>query len=135
MYEGDSRIRQSWHRVVSVSWVLGLVRDGVPVEVEEEVGVGGNLPTRQQGGMVGGEGGNGFREACRGRVYLRWGADEPQASKAALVVYKSRQWGKTGFPVQTYRVGGRKTVSDPPIDPTPENGHPVHDRWGRNPDS
>ena len=77
MYEGDGRIRPSCDGVVSVCWVLGLVRGGAPVEVEEEVGLRGNLPTRQPGGTVGRQGGNGLREVCRGRVYLWGGADEP----------------------------------------------------------
>jgi len=37
--------------------------------------------------------------------------------------------------VQTYQVGGGKTVGDPPTDPMPENGHWAHDRQGRVPDS
>jgi len=77
VYERDGGIRKGCDGVVSVSWVLGLVRGGTPVEFEEEVGLGGNLPTCQQGGTVGREGGNGFREGCRGRVYLLGGADEP----------------------------------------------------------
>ena len=63
MYERDGCIRQSCDGVVSVSWALGLLRRGTPVEVEEALGLGGNLPTRQRGGMVGQEGGNGLREA------------------------------------------------------------------------
>jgi len=47
------------------------------VEVEEKIGLGGNLPMRQQGVTVGREGGNGFREVSRDRVYLWGGADEP----------------------------------------------------------
>jgi len=77
VYEGDGRIRQSCDGVVPVSQVLGLVWGGTPVEVEEEIGLGGNLPMRQQGGQVGREGGNGLREACGGRVYLPGAADEP----------------------------------------------------------
>jgi len=77
VYEGDGRIRQSHNRLVSVSWVLGLVGGGAPVEVEEEIWLGGNLPTHQRGGTVRREGGNRFREACRGRVHLQGGADEP----------------------------------------------------------
>jgi len=77
VYEGDGCVPQSCDGIVSVSWVLGLVRGRTPVEVEEEIGLGGNLPTRQQGGTVGREGQNAFRAACRGRVYL-WGrAEEP----------------------------------------------------------
>ena len=77
MYEGGGRISQGCAGVVSVPWVLGLVRSRVPVEVEEEIRLRGNLPTRHQGGTVGREGGTGFREVCSGRVYLRRGADEP----------------------------------------------------------
>ena len=77
VYEADGRICQSGDGVVSVSWFLGLVRGGTPVEVEEEIGLGGDLPMRQQGGTVGREVGNGLREACRGWVYLRGGADDP----------------------------------------------------------
>ena len=69
--ERDGCICQSCDGVVSVSWVPGLVRGGTPVEVEEEIGLGGNLPTRQLGGTVGRESGNRLREARRGRVYLR----------------------------------------------------------------
>ena len=75
--EGDGRVSQSCDGVVSVSRVLGLVRSRTPVKVEEEIRLGCNLHTRYQGGTVGGEGGNRFREACRSRVYLQWGADEP----------------------------------------------------------
>ena len=77
MYEGGSRVRQSCDSVVSIPWVLGLVRSRTPVEVEEEIWLGGNLPMRHQMGTVGREGGDGFREASGGRVYLWWGADEP----------------------------------------------------------
>ena len=77
VYEGDSRISQSRDGVVPVPWVLGLVRGRRPVEVEEEIRLGGNFPTRHKGGTVGCEGGDGFREACCGRVNLRGGADEP----------------------------------------------------------
>ena len=55
MYEGDGRISQSCDGVVPVPWVLGLVRGRTPVEVEEEVRLGGNFPTRHHGGTVGGE--------------------------------------------------------------------------------
>jgi len=77
VYKGDSRIRQSCDDIVSVSWVLGLVWGGTLVEVEEEIGLGGNLPTRQQCDTVGREGVNRLRVVCGGRVYLRGGADEP----------------------------------------------------------
>jgi len=77
MYDGDGRISQSCDGVVTVSWVLCLVRSRTPVEIEEEIGLGGNFPTCQQRGTVGREGGDGFREVCRGKVYLRRGADEP----------------------------------------------------------
>ena len=77
MYKGDGRIGQGCDGVMSIPWVLGLVRSRTPVEVEEEIGLGGNLPTCQQGGTVGREGGNGLRESCRSRVYVRRGEDEP----------------------------------------------------------
>jgi len=51
------------------------------------------------------------------------------------MAYKNRQWGKTGFPVQTCYVGGGKAVGHPPADPVPENGHLAHDRRGGVPDS
>jgi len=77
VYEGGGRVCQGSDGVVSVSWVLGLVWSGPPVEVEEEVGLGGDFPMCQQSGPVARDGGNGFGEACRGRVYLWRGADEP----------------------------------------------------------
>jgi len=77
MYQGGGGVGQSCDGVVSVPWILGLVRSRTPVEVEEEIGLRSNFPARYQGGTVGREGGNGLREACRGRVYLRRGADEP----------------------------------------------------------
>jgi len=46
MYEGGGRIGQSCDRVVTVPRVLGLIRSSTPVEVEEEIRLGGNLPTR-----------------------------------------------------------------------------------------
>jgi len=76
VYEGDGGIRESREGVVSVPRVPGLVRGRTPVEVEEEVRLGGNLPTCYRGGTVGGEGRDGLREACCGRAYLRRGADE-----------------------------------------------------------
>ena len=76
MYEGDSRISQGCDGVVPVPWVLGLVRGRTPGEVEEEIRLGGNFPTRYQGRTVGREGGDGLREVCCSRVYLRGGADE-----------------------------------------------------------
>ena len=77
MHKGDSRISQSCDGVVSVPRVLGVVRSRTAVEVEEEIRLRCNLPTCYQGGTVGQEGGNGLRETCRSRVYLRRGADEP----------------------------------------------------------
>jgi len=76
VYEGDGRISQSCDGIVSVPRVPGLVRGRTPVEVEEEIRLGGNLPTRQHGGVVGRESGDGLRETCCGGVYLRGGADE-----------------------------------------------------------
>jgi len=77
VYEGDGRVSQSCNGVVSVPWVLRLVRGRTPVEVEEEIGLGGNFPTHYHGGTVGREGGHGLGEASCGMVYLRRGADEP----------------------------------------------------------
>jgi len=76
VYKRGGRVSQGCDGVVSVPWVLGLVRCRAPVKVEEQVRLGGDLPMCRQGGTVLGEGGNGFREACRGRIYLRRGADE-----------------------------------------------------------
>jgi len=70
-------VSQSCDGVVSVPRVLGLVRIRTPVEVEEKIRLGGNFSTCHQSGTVGREGGDGPRETCRGRVYLRGGADEP----------------------------------------------------------
>ena len=89
VYKGDGRVGESRVGVVLVSSVLGLFWGGAPVEVEEEKGFGGNLPMRQQGGTMGREGWDGFRETCHGRVYLRGRPANPYASKAALVAYKS----------------------------------------------
>jgi len=75
---------------MSVPRVLGLVRSRTPVEVEKEIRLGVNLPTRYQGGTVGRECGDGLREGCCGGVYFRRGADESWASKAALVAYQNR---------------------------------------------
>ena len=77
VYEGDGHASQSRDSVVPVPRVLGLVRGTTPVEVEKEIRLGGNFPTRYQGSTVGREGGDGLREACCGRIYLRGGADEP----------------------------------------------------------
>ena len=52
MYERDSRVSQGCDGVVSVPWVLELVRSRTPVEVEEEIRLGGNLPMRYQCGAV-----------------------------------------------------------------------------------
>jgi len=72
---------------VFVSRVPGLVRTRKPVEVEEEVGLRGYFPTGYQGCTMQRECGDRLREAGCGWVYLRGGADEPQAGKAALVAY------------------------------------------------
>ena len=45
MYKGDGHIGQGCDGVMSIPWVLGLVQSEMPVEVEEEIGWGGNLPT------------------------------------------------------------------------------------------
>jgi len=88
--KGDGRVGQSGDGVVSISQIPGLVCSGVPVKIEEEVWLGSYLSMCYQGGMVGRESGDGLREACRDRVYLRGGADKSQAGKAALVAYKNR---------------------------------------------
>ena len=77
VYEGGCRVSQGCDGVVSIPGVLDLVRSRTPVEVKEEVRLGGNFPTRYQGGGVWRKGGDGPREACCGRVYLRRGADKP----------------------------------------------------------
>jgi len=46
VYEGDSRVSQGCNGVVSVPRVLELVRSRTPVEVEEEIRLGGNFPMR-----------------------------------------------------------------------------------------
>ena len=76
VYKRGGRVSQGCDGVVSVPWVLGLFRCRTPVKVEEKVRLGGDLPTCCQGGAMRGDGGNGFREACRGMVYLRRGADK-----------------------------------------------------------
>jgi len=48
----------------------------MPVEVEDEISLGGNFPMRYRGGTVGQEGRDGLREACCGRAYLQRGADD-----------------------------------------------------------
>jgi len=90
VYEGDGRVSQDCDGVVSVPRVLGLVQSRTPFKVEEEIRLRGNFPTRYQGCAVWREGRDGLREACCGRVYFYRGADEPLASKAALVVYQNR---------------------------------------------
>jgi len=77
MHEWDGHISQSRDGVEPVSRVLGLVRSRPPLEVEEKVRLGGNFPKRYRGGAVGREGGDRFRKACCGRVYLRGGTYEP----------------------------------------------------------
>jgi len=54
----------------------GLVRGRTPVQVEEEIRLGSNFPSCYQGCTVGREGGDRLREARRGRVHLRRGADD-----------------------------------------------------------
>jgi len=90
VYEGDGRVSQGRDGVVSVPRILCLVQSRAPVEVEEEVRLGDNLPAGYRSGTVGREGWDSRRESRCGRVYLWRGADEPQASKAALVTYKNR---------------------------------------------
>ena len=71
MYERGGHTSPGCDGVVWVPRVLGLVRSRTPVEVEEEIRLGGNLAPRHQRGTVGREGGDGIIEACRGWVYLR----------------------------------------------------------------
>jgi len=75
--ERDGHVSQSSDVLVSVPRIPDIFRSGTPVEIEEEIRLGGNLPTHYHAGMVGGERGDGFREARRGRVYLRGGTDKP----------------------------------------------------------
>jgi len=77
MYEEDGRVGQSCNGVMSVLWVLSLLRSRTPVEVEEEIGLGGNFPMHYHGSRVGREGRDGLREVSYGRVYLWRRADEP----------------------------------------------------------
>ena len=53
MDEGDGRVSQSGDDVVSVSGIPDLVRSGAPVEIEEQRGLRGNLPTRYLGARWG----------------------------------------------------------------------------------
>jgi len=53
VYEGDGRSSESCNSVVPLPWVLGLVRCGMPVEVEEEIKLKGNLSSWQQKGAIG----------------------------------------------------------------------------------
>ena len=77
MNEGCGRVSQGRDGVMSVPRVLELVRSRTPVEAEEEIKLGGNFPTRYYGGAVCRDSGDGLREACRGRIYFRRGANEP----------------------------------------------------------
>jgi len=77
VYKRDGCVSQGCDGVVSVPRVLELVRSRTPVEVEEEIRLGGKLPMRYQGGALWREGGDGLREACCGRVYFRRGEDDP----------------------------------------------------------
>jgi len=90
VHDGESLVSQSRDGLVSVPRALGLVRIRMPVKVEKEIRLGGNFPTRHQGGTVGRECRDGVRESCCGGVYLRGGADESYASKAALVAHQNR---------------------------------------------
>jgi len=44
--KGDSHVSQGGDGVVSVSQIPDLICGGVPVEIEKEIGLGGNLLTR-----------------------------------------------------------------------------------------
>jgi len=77
VYEGDGCVGQGCDGVVSIPRIFQLVRGRTPVEVKEEVRLGGNFPPRQQGGAVWREGGDGSRETCCCRVYFWRGTDEP----------------------------------------------------------
>jgi len=45
----------------------------------------------------------------------------------------SSEGGEACLPVEIYRVGGRKTVGNPPADPTPEDSHRGKNGGGRLP--
>ena len=51
--ERDDRVGQSGDGIMPVPRIPGLVRSGVLIEIEEEIGFGGNLSTRYQRGTVG----------------------------------------------------------------------------------
>jgi len=76
MHKGDGRVSQSRDGVGSVPRVPCLVRGRAPVEVEEEIRLGGTFPMPYQGCAVGRECRDGLRKACCGGAYLRGGADE-----------------------------------------------------------
>jgi len=70
MYEGDGHVSQSRDGIVPVPWVPDLVRGRTPVEVEEEIRLGGDLPTRYQGGTVGREGRDGGHNPCSSSYFI-----------------------------------------------------------------
>jgi len=43
VHTGGCRVSQSCDGIVSVPWVLGLVQSRTPVEIEEEICLGGDL--------------------------------------------------------------------------------------------
>jgi len=51
--ERDGRVGQSGNGIMTVPQIPGLVRSGGPIQVEEEIGLGGNLSTCYQRGTVG----------------------------------------------------------------------------------
>jgi len=53
VYKGGGHVSQGRDGVVSVSLVPGFVWNGTPIEVEEEIRLGGNLSPCHQGGTVG----------------------------------------------------------------------------------
>ena len=53
MDEGNGRVGQSGDGVMSESRIPELVRSGAPVEIEQEIWLGSNLPKCYQGGTVG----------------------------------------------------------------------------------
>jgi len=57
-------VSQSGDGIVSVPRIPGLVHSGTPIEIKDEIRLGGNLSMRYQGGTLGGEGGDGLKEAC-----------------------------------------------------------------------
>ena len=53
MDKRDSRVSQSGDGIMPVPRIPDLVHSGTPVEMEDEIRLGGNLATRYQRGTVG----------------------------------------------------------------------------------